>query len=254
MSTTIDQVPATQSGLVPPPLSPDFEMDQAAIRKYTRKPLPELVFEFTRDPAYLHQYYEIRKNEYNEVYGRLFSVHSQFSADGDSEQDRDGHILIIRAGNFCVGGARINVKTPRKRDLLPVEVGDFRIEKYFPLLGHKQMSYGQVSGFAVLPEFRGREITQKMFQHLYRKCEALNVDVLFGDTSPIHARFYQANCAVMGLETKIHNDIRIPDPEVHQILFSILIRRSLDYSFFMPSEENNKPREVAVNNSAAELV
>jgi hypothetical protein len=158
---------------------------------------------------------------------------------GENEHDRNAHIMVVRSGNFCVGGARINIKNPRKPDLLPVETGDFRIEKYFPELGYKQMSYGQVSGFTLLPEFRGKDVAIKMSRNLYRKALALNVDVLFADTSLVHARLYHLDCAAIGLETKIHYDIKIPDPDVHQVLFSAVINKSMTYASFMTSEKDN---------------
>src|SRR2546425_235825 len=141
LMTALAYTTVTNNGLViPPPNSFDFDFDkeETLARRYSRKRylLENLTFEFTRDRGLLHQYYEIRKNEYNAVYSKLFHVDKNYY-DGESDHDRSGHIMVVRGGNFCVGGVRININTPRKPQLLPVEIEDFRVEKYFPQLRHK---------------------------------------------------------------------------------------------------------------------
>src|SRR4051794_21513116 len=102
----------TNNGLVvPPPHSFYFDFyEEALARRYSKKRylLDNLTFEFTRDKGLLHQYYRIRANEYNAVLGLTNYP------DMETEHDRKGHVMVARIGNFCVGGARINITTPRK--------------------------------------------------------------------------------------------------------------------------------------------
>lgn len=203
----------------------DAEMEAHA-RRYSRNPHPELTFEFTRDPGLLHQYYKIRENEFNNVLGLI-----DYSG-AENEYDRSGHIMVVRRGSFCVGGARINVKTPRMPHLLPVEMNGFRLENYFSRLKYKQLSYGQACTFSLLPEFRGGDISREMVKHVCYKAAALNLSVLFGACPILNARLYKQACVSIGLTgTAMHPDIALPVHKhmehIHLYLISIPLDKLL---------------------------
>jgi hypothetical protein len=180
--------------------------EEALQRRYSRTPYPELTFEFTRDPGLLHQYYRLRAQEYIAVHGL-----KDFPAT-ESKHDRTGHIMVARMGNFCVGGARIDVTTPRLSRLLPMEADTFRLKKHFPYLQHKQMSYCQVSGFALLSGFHGSAVTREMIGRVLEKAAALSMHMLFAACPMLNARLYRQSCASNGWkDSQIHYDIELPD-------------------------------------------
>jgi hypothetical protein len=203
--TVHTDVPATtQTPVNSPPDSREAEVEALA-RRFSRNPHPELTFEFTRDPGLLHQYYKLREKEYNIYYG-LDPL-----SGAESENDHKGHTMIVRRGNFCVGGARINVKTPRRPHLLPMEINDFRLENFFPELGYRQLSYGQACMFVLLLEFRGGDVVKEMVKRVCYKAAALNLSFLFATCPWVNARLYRQACVSIGLtETRIHTEIELP--------------------------------------------
>lgn len=201
----------------------DGESEEALALRYgraRRKSIQKnLIFEFTRDPALLHQYYGIYEEQFRAVHNATRYSHSE-----EDEHDRHGHIVVARIGNQCVGGARLSVKTPRQPHLLPVELNDFRLEHHFPELAQKQMRYGQVGRFCLLPDFRGGQNTRMLLWHLYRKAAALNLDIIFGTAPMSNARVYLQNFAAMNLkEPKLHQDIELPRyPMCEEIKFYLV--------------------------------
>jgi hypothetical protein len=203
-----------------------------------------LVFEFTRDPALLGQFYRIYENEFKAVLKADYH-----HADSD-KHDRDGHFLIVRRENLCVGGARLSVKTPQHLDLLPIEMGDFRIENYFPHLRQKQMRYGQIGRLCLLPEFRGGAITRMMFWHFFRKVVALDLDVIFATAPLVIARGHMRHFVAMGLtEAKIHHDITLPlypmCEEIRFYLVSVVVDKSLIRNSESGAQQKSQPQEHA---------
>lgn len=222
--TPLAYTTVTNNSLIIPHLTSLEE--EALVRRYRRRQQPELVYEFTRDPGLLHQYYRIRADEYKAVYG--FNNYPST----ETKYDRNGHVIVARVGNFCVGGARIDIKTPRRPRLLPMEIEDFRLENHFTELRYKQVSYGQASGFALLPEFRGGDVSREIVKRGCSKAAALNLSVLFAVCPILNSRLYKQDCKAIGLkDTKIHFDIELPVyphlKEAKHYLLSIPIDKSL---------------------------
>lgn len=237
--------------------------EEALARRYNRAKQPDLVFEFTRDPGLLHQYYKIRANEFIDVLG-LTSGYPE----NETEHDRNGQILVARIGNFCVGGVRLVSKTPRNPRLLPMEIDDFRLENYFPDLRHKQISYGQLSNLSLLPEFRNREISREMMKRLFSKADAMNLSMLFAASPKLNSRLYRQNCILMGFQnTKIYWDIELPVyqylEEIKLYLMSSVIDKSVKTnssrlvstarSHSFEKEINSNFDEIIFNNSTVHL-
>lgn len=215
------------------PLPFDCDSEEALELRFggpTRKRHEDLTYEFTRDPGLLHQYYRIRQQIALTTYG----VHSG----EESEHDRKGQILIVKHGkNECVGGVRLSFKTPRLPELLPMEINDFRIEKYFPYLGQQQLSYVQASWFTLLPQFHGGEITQKMIERVFSKASAMNAEILFGVAPILNARTYVQHFKALRLkEAKVHYNIELPSyptlEEVKLYLISAIVEKSLSNERF----------------------
>ncbi len=219
----VDYSPSVREAIVA--TSAALSTDEDALkRRFSRlRPIKlELVYEFTKDPALLHQYHEIYEREFRTVH----DANSYHTVEDD--HDRRAHILVVRRGNFCVGGARINITSPRQPHPLPIEIGDFKIDDHFPQLRQKELSYGQLGRFCLLPEFRGGMITRMMFWHIHRKSVALGLSELFGTATKIGVRSYKRDCRAIGLEAKIHPDIELPTyPMCDEIKF-FLISAQLD--------------------------
>jgi len=202
-------------------------------------------FEFTKDPGLLCQYYNIRERELKSVY-----YAPNFNG-AESEYDRNGHVLIARMGNFCIGGARLFISSPRRPTLLPLEINDFRVDKYFPELKQKEMTYGQVSWLSFLPQFDNDANKLRLIQHLFRKASASGVEKLFAVSPIANSMTYKNSCVDLGFfDTKIHFDIETPSypslEEVKLYLASSTVEQpvSSDIYFYgnvggLQAEQNN---------------
>lgn len=202
MNSTNMSVTDTTNPVLPPTLG-DLEREEALVRRFNRKSHPDLTFEFSNDPGLLHQYYILRASEFNAVLGYTdYPPH-------ETEHDHNGQILIVRLGNLCVGGIRMNVKTPRKPTLLPVEADNFRLEDHFPLLREK--SYGQLAELVLLPEFRYGKVLRQIGERILNRVSALDLKMLFATCPLSNARLYRLDAVVLGVHsTQIHQDIVLP--------------------------------------------
>lgn len=206
------------SGGAVPPVPAGFSaaenMERDLERRFSRpaRVEPEVVFEFTRDPGFLQQYYNLRERMYISVWGL-----QEFNGQED-EFDRKSHILVARKGNMVVGGARITVKTPRMPNLLPMEGRDINLERQITDLKLRHCRYGEFSRLALLPEYRGGEYTQAIYEALNRKSIALNLKYVFAISPVAQARSYKKSYMAMGFDYTIRNDVTIPDnPEFEGI-------------------------------------
>lgn len=237
MSDVVDDLPLAGPGFsvtVPDTMVTDIishydtdNEDTLALR-YGRpgKAPEELIFEFTRDPALLYQYNLIYEKEFKAVH----NAHNYRQV--VDEHDRHAHFLIIRIGNLCVGGARMSTKSPRQPQALPIEFNDFKIENHFPQLKKKEMTYGQVGRICLLPDFRGGDITRRMFWHIHRKAVALGWSNIYATAAAFNARMIRKHCLAIGLkETKIHTEIELPPypmcEEIKMYFLSIGINKAI---------------------------
>jgi hypothetical protein len=183
-----------------------------------------LAYEFTRDPALLHQYRELYESEC-----RVVSLPSFYAAENDYNQK--SHILVVRQGKLCVGGGRLSVRTPRQPNSLPLEINGFRLRDYFPELEQKQMRYGELSRLVILPDFRTGDVTREIFRNMYRKSLALDLDMVYAAAPLVNVRSYKNQCLAVGLkEPRVHLDIEVPPypghEEVKDYLFSVVVEKS----------------------------
>ncbi len=196
------------------------ELAANRFRSCSSTPTVGLTFEFTREPELLAQYHQIYEKEFRRTHNAPGYV--------SIEDEQGAHdYLIVRRGDSCVGGARLSVKTPPKRHLLPDEMGDFRIERHFPELAHEQSRYGQVSRVCLLSELRGGDVTRRMYQCLYRKAVDLRLEVVFASASRPFARVHKLHCIEMGLKNvQIHCGIEVPEyPTCQGVKFYLLSGR-----------------------------
>lgn len=195
-------------------------------RRFARAPKRRegMTFEFTRDPSLLHQFCELYETEC-----RVVSLPTYYAAENDYNQK--GHILVVRQGKLCVGGARLSVKTPRQPNALPLEINGFKLSDHFPELEQKQMRYGELSRLVIMPDFRKGDLTREIFRHMYRKSLALDLDMVFAAAPLINVRAYRNQCLAIGLtHPKVHTDIEVPPYPTHEdvkdYLFSVVVEKS----------------------------
>lgn len=213
----------------------DGESEEALALRFGRKPrkAPALTFEFTRDPALLHQYFRLYESEC-----RVVDIPEFRRA--EEEYNKRGYFLVVRQGNHCVGGARISVSSPRHPMKLPMEIGSFRLSQVFAELKTREMTYAELSRLVLLPEFRNGVVTREMFYHFYRKSLALGVQMMFAACPISNARMYRVNCKAVGLEqTLIHTGVELPPyptfEEVKDYLISAVIEKNPVGDAFEPS-------------------
>lgn len=247
MSGLVEGVPLTAvtAEVFVPAVIPVFdgESEEALALRYSQKPRqkPSLVYEFTRDPELLHQYYRIFNSQCRVVSSLEY-------LEKEEQYNKRSHIMVVREGNLVVGGARITINTPRQNHPLPLEIGEFRLTSLFPDLEAKQQRYAEFSRLAVLPDYRGADVLRQIIINVYRKCVALDIHYIFAAAPLVNGRSYRQICKAIGLtDAKVYMDIDIPPApgfeEVKDYLFAVEIFKSL------PGIEMTEP-VVGVNNAA----
>lgn len=174
-----------------------------------REPEP-LVYEFTRDPALLHQYYRLREQMFISVWGL-----KHFDGAKD-EFDEIHETLIARQGRFCVGGVRFTFSTPNKPAIMPMESNGLDLKLLFPELDLENKIYGECGRFAMLPEFRSRETSHQMLQHIALQHLRYKAAYGFWLAPFIAARSYRQTFASLGVNCKIRTDIEVPDRDSYE--------------------------------------
>lgn len=172
---------------------------------YSRIADKKVVFEFTRAVDYLHQYGLLRSRLHGKVVAPI---------QGDP-LDRHSHILVMRKDNLVVGGARLTIKTPRSRHLLPLEHNDFLLEKVFPDYDLAHTKYAELSGLVTLQEFASCVNNEKIAQHILRKVRSSGVRYVFIEASAPQARHFADMFAALGAHFTLA-PITVPERDAHE--------------------------------------
>lgn len=242
----VDYATTIPAGIIAASAAANTEVESALSRRFTRstRKKKELVFEFTKDPGLLHQYHVIYEREFR-------AMHNPNYTHVEDDHDRRSHFLIVRRGNFVVGGARLSVKTPRQPQALPIEMNGFRVEEHFPYLGQKELSYGQVGRVCLLPEFRDGLTTRMIFWHIHRKSVALGISELFGTATLVSVRSYRQSCRSIGLaKAMIHTDVQLPVYPMCEDIKFYLIRIPLDKAPMEKESDFITEKESTVSENA----
>lgn len=190
-----------QLGFAESKKTPAFR-DAAYTRHAVEMPRQEVVCEFTKDKALLHQYYELRERMYISVWG-LKDFNGQ-----EDEFDKRSHIVVARKGKQVVGGARFTIKSPRNPHRLPMERDNFLLEKLFPELKAGEGSYGEYSKLAAQPEFNG--LTLDITRCIKRKAIANNVKIIYAISPLSQARNHRITASKAGMSCTIFKNIEVP--------------------------------------------
>lgn len=170
---------------VPPEVMLEGEGEMSLARRFNRPKLEEVVFEFTNDPALLHQYYRLRVDMYRHVHGVV-----GFNYEPD-EYDRMSHILIARVGKLCIGGARITVREPDEEWLLPMEHENFKLRDVFPQYELHRHLHGEASRFALLEDYNNKDVLYTMCSLINRKTQELGLEYGFCRSPMVLARTWK---------------------------------------------------------------
>ncbi len=220
MHSIMGNVMAVESSSVTHPIE---MMDKDVVTKSEQKLLENryarpkrlsqsVVYEFTREPGLLFQYYQVRERMYSKIWGL-----SNFSG-GEDEIDRRSHILIARKGNLCVGGARMVVRTPRKPLKIPMEMYGVDLVSALPEYNLEYKSYAEISRVAFLDEYANGDCTREVFRHIFRKVVANGIHYVFTMAPAIQIRANRKNAQAIGVESILLDQVKIPEhPEFEGI-------------------------------------
>jgi hypothetical protein len=176
-----------------------------------------LIYEFTKDPAYLNQYYQVREQCYKEYWGlKVFSG-------AEDEHDRNGYILIVRNGDVVIGGGRLVLRSTNERKKLPMETDDFMLHKVLPGLSSPHTVWGDIGRIAVLPEFRGKKVLKIGF-YLLAQAQQDHCNYLTTVAPTKQAKKYKEISEPFGVDIQIIDYLPVADlPYYNNIEMKLLL-------------------------------
>lgn len=185
-------------------------MQESLIRRFKgsmKSPEP-VIYEFTSDKGYLHQYYRLRC----QLFGRDLMTSEEIGAD---IHDKISEILIARRGRLVIGACRLTVREGDEQFLLPMEEENFQLRKVFPHLPLNKERHAVISKFAILEEHRQLDILQGLCQVMFEKVIASDIHYLFArGRNYVLARNWRLIANSFGAKhTQICKDVEMPmDP------------------------------------------
>lgn len=175
-----------------------------------------VVYELTRDPGLLQQYYQLREEMFISVWGL-----KHFSGQKDAYDD-NSEIMVARIGNHCIGGCRLTFSRPGDRHALPMEKEDFRLKDKLPEIAVNKASIVEISRMAILPEFQNSLVMLELSRQLL-KCGADKHARYAFTLAPVPlARNYRKAAHLFGLKWQIRNDVAIPAREEYEGINMVL--------------------------------
>jgi len=163
---------------------------------------------FTQNRTELDHYFIVREICYRSVSG------GPTNFDGsEDELDRISDVLVVKHQGKIVGGARLVASTPDHRTLLPTEQEDFQMKDVFPDLKLKERRYCEFGRIALLEEYRGIKILEKICGALILKAIRLNYEYQFSMAPAITSRVYRKVSKNLKLPYPytIHTGIQVPE-------------------------------------------
>lgn len=166
----------------------------------------ELVFEFTKDPAYLHQYYVLRSMVFKRTHGLDI-------APAEDASDRESDIFIVRQGNQVVGGVRMQVVEPGAHDATTMQQYGVDPALLLPELKVNEHRYCEFSRMVVLEEYQNKGVVDKVFQSISDYATRHQIDYCFVMSISVILRIYQRAFKKIGLPTHCLTRIEVPRAE-----------------------------------------
>lgn len=186
------------------------ELQESLVRKHDlAKNREPIVYEFTNDPALLHQYYRLREI----MYRRMFKT-DKFVGTEDV-YDKISHILIARQGKLCIGGARLTIREPYEEFLLPMETEQFKLKEKLPQLGLEYGRHGEASRFAIMEGYNEREVMYNLSKLLCEKGLQQDLRYVFAkSTYPMARNWRMIGNRILNIDTQIL-DVEVPENPIH---------------------------------------
>lgn len=191
------------------------EYSDALLAKRFSTPLGfahNISYEYAETQEDLNTYYQIREEAYRDI------LQEKNFSGAEDEFDRYSFILLIKAGNRVVGGARLTVSDAADNRLMPLEADGFDIKSHFPQLDFSKIRYCEMSRLALLPEFRNGVISQEIHQKFIDLCREKNIHVGFARTTPLQQRRTKTIFSNLGHNMIIRRDIKLPHNASNQHL------------------------------------
>jgi len=191
----------------------EYTLSEEYLTKRFSRPAksPEkIVYEFTNDIGYLHQYYRLRTEMFIGAYGL-----KHFSGAKD-EFDDCSDVMVARIGNHVIGGCRLSFSTPKDRKHLPMEKHDFVIEDQFSDVPLFDLKYAEISRMAILPEFQNSLVMLELSRQLFKYAAQNKARFVFTLAPVASAHDYRKMANLFGLNSKSRNDIDVADREEYQ--------------------------------------
>ncbi len=142
-----------------------------------------IIYEFTQDKGFLHQYYRLREMMYKIKHNDNLNLDGYDL--GEDFYDKIGHILIARRGNLCLGGCRLIVREGDESWSLPMESTDFNLRNSLPNLHLDKIRHAEISRFAVMEDNGEENIFAGLCKIMYDKVTNSDIGYLFVK-SPYH--------------------------------------------------------------------
>lgn len=186
--------------------------DDYLTRRFGRAPRgsSNVVYEFTTDAGYLHQYFMMREEMFIRAWGL-----KQFSGKHDAFDD-SGMIMVARQGLQCVGGGRLNISSPENRTILPMEKDDLCLKELFPELDLQDTTYGEFSRLAILPEFQASNVFPEIARRFIQKAVANGVEYAFNIAPEKLARHYQRVVQSFGMKWEVCHHVAVPQRDEYE--------------------------------------
>lgn len=177
----------------------------------------KLIYEISKDPSLLLQYYMIREKCYKEVWGlKIFSG-------AEDEHDRKGYILVVRNNKKVVGGGRLVLRPAGSPERLPLETASLLLEDALGRFDLEGKIFGEIGRIAVLPEFIGYKLS-KISLYLLDLAKRHHCNFLTTVAPLEQAKKYRRIGKRLNLDVEILDHVVIEDrPYYNQIEMKLMV-------------------------------
>ena len=178
--------------------------DDLKFRRHRRmRELPELTYEFTKEPDLLHQYYVLRSIHLSRTLPTVVPIEPD-------QYDLRSEIMVIRKKRQVVGGARIIVRRTSDTPPLYIERGGFLMEEALPELAVNLYPYCEISKLYLLDEFQNMETVKQMYRCVVEKFNEMGMRYGFATSSVPAARIHRRSLKGSGANYTLLNHVKVP--------------------------------------------
>ncbi len=188
-----------------------------------------LIYEVTKDPYLLQQYYKIREDLYKADLGL-----KDFSGKQD-HFDIEGDIIVIRQGLKVLGGCRINFSIPGQRRYTPLEEDNFCMLNIYPELHLENKIYCEFSRLVLLPEIRHGSCLKQLVEKAISHSRKRNAKYLFSISPTTQSRIYRHVVSLLNLNFITDKTKQVP----YKSMFKELTKIDISYMELTPKVENS---------------